>query len=90
MSRRASGRRRGGGLPFNLFDHELVPKHEIVPPEEREEIFKKYHATPDKFPKIRASDPAVRALGARPGDLIRIVRKSPTAGIAVFYRIVVE
>lgn len=36
-----------------------------------------------------ASDPAVIAIGGRPGDVIRIPKDSPTAGKHVFYRYVV-
>ncbi|HIE14903.1 TPA: DNA-directed RNA polymerase subunit H [Candidatus Bathyarchaeota archaeon] len=75
---------------FNIFEHVLVPKHEILTPEEREELLKKYRVKPYQIPNIRASDPVVRVIGAKPGDILRIYRKSPTAGIYVSYRYVVE
>lgn len=75
---------------FNVFEHALVPKHEILTPEEREEILKKYKVKPYQIPNISASDPIVRVIGARPGDILRITRKSPTAGVYVSYRYVVE
>lgn len=77
-------------VEFNVLEHIYVPKHEIVPPEEVEEILRKFSAKPEQFPYILASDPAVRAIGAKPGDLIRITRKSETAGVTVYYRFVVE
>ncbi|MDH5461481.1 MAG: DNA-directed RNA polymerase subunit H, partial [Candidatus Bathyarchaeota archaeon] len=40
--------------------------------------------------EIKASDPAVIAIGAKSGDIVRIVRKSPTAGEYIAYRYVVE
>lgn len=75
---------------FNIFEHYLVPKHEILSPEEKEEVLKKYRVEPYQFPLIKTSDPIAKVIGARFGDLIRIVRKSPTAGEYVSYRYVVE
>jgi len=75
---------------FNIFKHVLVPKHEILTPEEREELLAKYRVKPYQLPRIKASDPAIKAIGARPGDIVRIIRKSQTAGEHVVYRYVVE
>jgi len=75
--------------PFNIFKHTLVPKHEILTPEEREELLKKYRIKPYQLPWIRATDPAIIAIGAKPGDIVRIIRKSKTAGEAIAYRYVV-
>jgi len=74
---------------FNIFQHELVPKHEILTPEEAKELLKKYRAKPHQFPWIRASDIVAIAIGAKPGDILRIIRESPTAGKYVSYRHVV-
>ena len=38
------------------------------------------------LPKIRKDDPAIAKLNADANDVIKILRKSPTAGEAVFYR----
>lgn len=75
---------------FNLFDHELVPKHEILPPDEREKLLAKYRVHPYQLPRIRTSDPTVTAIGAKAGDVVRIIRDSATAGKYVAYRYVVE
>ncbi|MDH5448813.1 MAG: DNA-directed RNA polymerase subunit H [Candidatus Bathyarchaeota archaeon] len=75
---------------FNLFDHELVPKHEILPPDEREKLLDKYRVQPYQLPRIRTSDPAVKAIGAKTGDVVKIIRNSATAGKCVVYRYVVE
>jgi len=74
---------------FNIFEHDLVPKHEILPKEEAEELLKKHHISPYQLPHIRRSDPAIFLIGAKPGDIIKITRKSPTAGTYVTYRYVV-
>lgn len=75
---------------FNIFEHELVPKHELLTPEEKMKILMEYRVQPYHLPRIRAADPAAKAIGARPGDIVRIIRKSPTAGKYVSYRYVVE
>lgn len=77
-------------LAFDIFKHELVPKHELLEPEEKEKVLAEYRVQPYQLPRIRASDPAVKAIGARPGDIVRIIRKSTTAGRYVSYRYVVE
>jgi DNA-directed RNA polymerase subunit H len=74
---------------FNIFEHYLVPKHEILSKEEAKELLKEYHVEAYKLPQIRTSDPAVFLIGARPGDIVKITRKSSTAGVHVTYRHVV-
>ena len=74
---------------FDIFEHELVPLHEVVSPEERKELSKKYHAEPYQFPWIKSVDPISIILGAKPGDVIRITQKSETAGKYETYRYVV-
>ncbi|MDH5460021.1 MAG: DNA-directed RNA polymerase subunit H [Candidatus Bathyarchaeota archaeon] len=73
---------------FNIFKHELVPKHEILSPEEAKELLEKYRVKPYQLPQIRASDTAAIAIGAKPGDILKVTRKSLTAGKYVSYRYV--
>jgi len=75
---------------FNVLDHVLVPRHILLTREEAEELLKRYHVKPHQLPYIKVSDPAAKAIGAKPGDVVKIVRRSPTAGEAVAYRYVVE
>ena len=71
-------------------DHVYVPKHEIMTKKEAEEILIKYNSKPTELPLIFVSDPAILGLGVKPGDMIKITRKSPTAGQSIYYRYVVE
>lgn len=57
---------------FNIFDHSLVPKHEIMTQEEKQKLLDEYRVKPYQLPRIKASDPAAKAIGARPGDIVRI------------------
>jgi len=76
-------------VKVNILEHELVPKHEILSPKEAEEILRKLGIKPTQLPWISIDDPIVKILGAKPGDIIRIIRRSPTAGETVAYRYVV-
>lgn len=75
---------------YDIFAHQFVPKHELLSRKEAEELMREFHIRPHQLPYIRMSDPAVEVLGAKVGDILRITRKSPTAGQVVVYRYVVE
>jgi DNA-directed RNA polymerase subunit H len=75
---------------FDLFEHRLVPKHEILSEKEKEQLLAEYKVQPYQLPQIKASDPAVKVIDARPGDILRIRRKSATAGEHIAYRYVVD
>lgn len=77
-------------MSFNVLEHKMVPKHEVLPSSERKEILDRFGVDADQMPCIRDSDPAIKGLDAKPGDLIKLTRKSPTAGESIYYRIVVK
>jgi DNA-directed RNA polymerase subunit H len=49
-----------------------------------------YNSKPSQLPYIMSSDKGIQGLGAQPSDIIKITRKSSTAGESVYYRYVVE
>jgi DNA-directed RNA polymerase subunit H (RpoH/RPB5) len=75
---------------FNIFEHALVPFHEILSEKEKNALLEQYKVKPYQMPQIRSADPAVKAIGAQPGDVLKITRKSSTAGEHITYRYVVE
>ena len=75
---------------FDIFEHDLVPLHEILTEKEKAQLLEKYKVKPYQIPQIKSTDPAVKAIGAKPGDILRIIRKSKTAGRHISYRYVVE
>lgn len=75
---------------FNVLDHEMVPDHKIMSEEEVEKLLSDFRITTDQLPKIFHDDPAVRAIKARPGNVIKIIRSSHTAGRADSYRLVIK
>ncbi|MFP4112299.1 MAG: DNA-directed RNA polymerase subunit H [Candidatus Woesearchaeota archaeon] len=70
--------------------HSIIPKHEIAKGPEIKAVFEKYNITVNELPKILISDPGIRHLGAKPGDIIKITRISPTSGKSIYYRGVVS
>jgi DNA-directed RNA polymerase subunit H len=76
--------------PVLVPDHVYVPKHEIMTKKEAEEVLKKFNCQPTELPLIFVNDPAIIGLGIKPGDMIKIIRSSATAGESLYYRYVVE
>ncbi|UCB58555.1 MAG: DNA-directed RNA polymerase subunit H [Thermoplasmatales archaeon] len=75
---------------FEIMRHDLVPLHEVISEEEKKQLFEDLNITPDQLPKIMDTDPVSISIGAKPGQIVKIVRKSHTANEAVAYRLVVE
>jgi DNA-directed RNA polymerase subunit H (RpoH/RPB5) len=62
--------------------HVLVPPHRKLSPEESKAELDRLHITQrSQLPLIKHSDIQSRVLGLVPGDLVEILRPSPTAGI---------
>lgn len=78
-------------LKFDVLAHELVPFHRILTKRETEEVLGRYNIELVNLPRIKESDPACIALGARFGDVIKIIRYSSTTVETVnSYRFVVK
>ncbi len=74
---------------FRLQDHILVPEHVLLSEEEAEEVLKTLGVRKEQLPKIRADDPVAKEIGAKPGQIVKIIRESPTAGKSIAYRLVI-
>jgi DNA-directed RNA polymerase subunit H len=75
---------------YNIFAHQFVPKHELLSKKDAEELMHEFHIRPYQLPYIKSNDPAAETLGAKMGDILRITRKSATAGEVIVYRYVVD
>jgi DNA-directed RNA polymerase subunit H len=75
---------------LEILRHKLVPSHIILSENEKKELFENLKITPDQLPKILNTDPTSISIGAKPGQIVKVIRKSLTAGEAVAYRFVVE
>src|SRR3990167_6415138 len=67
-------------LQFSLMGHQLVPKHELLPPDEVEEVLTKYRCTEQQLPVYCSDDPVVEYMGLTPGQVVRIIRKNGRIG----------
>jgi DNA-directed RNA polymerase subunit H len=68
----------------------MVPDHKIMGEDEVSALLSHYNITTEQLPKIYHDDPAVKIIGAKVDDVIRIVRMSHTAGRAEAYRLVIK
>ncbi len=71
-------------------ENTLVPKHEVLAPEEVEKLLESYNVTHELLPKIKLSDPGIKGLNAKVGDVIKITRNEPEIGKNFYYRVVVK
>jgi DNA-directed RNA polymerase subunit H len=72
-----------------VLKHSLVPEHKIMSDSAVERLLKKFNVTKEHLPRIKSTDPVAKAIGAKKGQVVEIIRDSITAGKAETYRIVV-
>lgn len=74
---------------IDVLSHLLVPKHTILNREEEKELLRRLGIEKTQLPWIKATDPAAKAIGAKPGNIVKVERRSLTAGEAIMFRCVV-
>ena len=77
-------------MAFTTLDHYLVPEHVLIREEKVGELMSELGIKKDALPKISKGDAAIKHLKPKMGDVVKIIRDSPTAGQAVYYRRVVK
>ena len=81
-------------MKIDIQQHDLVPKHEVISESEKELLQKNSDFNINDLPKIKITDSVVKELSKESdisvGDVLRITRKSKTAGEFISYRIVIE
>ncbi len=74
----------------DILKHKLVPDHAILSKTESKKVIKQLNIHQEQLPKIKQDDPVCKAIEAKSGDILKITRKSHTAGKFVTYRLVLE
>lgn len=74
---------------INITEHELVPQHILLTTEEKEELLSRYKLKESQLIKMLSTDPVARYYGYKRGQVIKVIRKSDTAGRYVTHRLVV-
>jgi len=77
---------------IDILLHDLVPKHVILTKNQTEDLLKKYRIHISQLPRILETDAAVRAIGAKRGDVVHVIRKSKktTVDTVDMFRFVVK
>ncbi|MFX1358227.1 MAG: DNA-directed RNA polymerase subunit H [Promethearchaeota archaeon] len=65
--------------------HELVPKHKLMTKEETKQLLNKFQIQLTDLPQLFEKDPVAIAIGAKEGDVVKIIRDSHTTVISVNY-----
>lgn len=77
-----------GQLQFDITTHRKIPRHRILNEDEKKAFSEKFNITKpgDQMPMIDSQDIMAKWIGAKPGDIVEIMRKSDTAGSTPYYR----
>ena len=65
--------------------HELVPKHKLLTKKETLDLLDKYQISVIDLPQIFEKDPVAIAIGAKEGDIVKIIRDSSTTVKTINY-----
>lgn len=81
-----------GQLQFDITTHRKVSPHRILNDDEKKAFMEKYHVKDpfSQMPMIDSQDMMAKWIGAKPGDIVEIMRKSETSGATPYYRVCVS
>jgi DNA-directed RNA polymerase subunit H len=65
--------------------HKFVPRHLLLSKEESQDLLEKYKIDLTDLPQMFEKDPVAIAIGAKEGDIVKIIRDSNTTVKTVDY-----
>ena len=65
--------------------HKFVPKHVLLTKEESQNLLEKYRIEVNDLPQMFEKDPVAISIGAKEGDIVKIIRDSNTTVKSVNY-----
>ena len=74
-------------LIINITKHNMMPKFHVLLPEEKEVLFAETNLRGGELSRISLNDPIAKYYGMVRGDIVKITRKSQTAGLYITFRI---
>jgi DNA-directed RNA polymerase subunit H (RpoH/RPB5) len=77
-------------LLVNIVDNNLVPKHILLSDEEGKNILTEYKINKENLPRILSGDRIAKYYNIKPGQIVKIIRPSITAGEEILYRVCVN
>lgn len=77
-------------LLVNIVDNNLVPKHILLSEEEGKNILTEYKINKENLPRILSGDRIAKYYNIKPGQIVKIIRPSITAGEEIIYRVCVN
>ena len=72
----------------DIISYRDQPTFELLSPAEMEKVKAEYNVTDYTVQKLMRSDPIAKYFALKKGEIIRVIRPSPTSGEGVAYRIV--
>lgn len=76
-------------LMTNPTKNRLVPKHIILDQTAEKEMLEKYSVNRNQLNWIKASDPIAKYYGMKKGQIVKVIRPSPSAGEYISFRCVI-
>jgi DNA-directed RNA polymerase subunit H len=77
-------------MKIDISKHEFVPKQSKLSEKEVDELLKRFNISLKQLPRILIKDTSLEGMDVKVGDIIKIIRKSPTMKKSFFYRVVVN
>ena len=73
-----------------ILKHRFVPKYIKLNREETQTLLKQFNISLKQLPKMKSNDPIAKVLELKAGDVVKIIRDSPTSKKSIMYRVIID